>query len=379
VVTPAASDPEVSIVWYHRARDDEPWKVVVTPSWTTMAPGQHTGRPIRTDHLLPSGNYRADLVVDGRVAESVSARYDPPAGYERVVIPELGFSAVIPDTWERSDSPYGIETVLASPESPGSLVLRREEVVHADIDMDEWLRATLDGWVAQVAGTEIGEGTDLANPWSFGADHRVETVYPEAGAWAAIGFSPYLEDHPACGGTAFMTMVSGVDAETTELVSLSLLLNDGAEFEMPTVDAPAASAGFALDVPEGWAGVERPAGGAGAVFTARDCDTGASVAVDTEDASGMLLDDYVDIGVDVYEAEGIRFDARRSTQLRSGEPAVELDYSVVGDGVEATQRQLLAIDGSTAYVVTITTDPGLDDDREDIADQVVDSFEITAT
>jgi hypothetical protein len=29
--------------------------------------------------------------------------------------------------------------------------------------------------------------------------------------------------------------------------------------------------------------------------------------------------------------------------------------------------------------VTITTDPGLDDDREDIADQVVDSFEITAT
>jgi hypothetical protein len=65
--------------------------------------------------------------------------------------------------------------------------------------------------------------------------------------------------------------------------------------------------------------------------------------------------------------------------LRSGEPAVELDYSVVGDGVEATQRQLLAIDGSTAYVVTITTDPGLDDDREDIADQVVDSFEITAT
>jgi hypothetical protein len=317
------------------------------------------------------------------MAESVHTEppgHEPPAGYERVVVPELGFAAEVPDAWQRSDYAYGLETGFRSIGSEGSLVIRRAETMMPDAEVERWVSRTLDAWVADVLGVEqLGEVDDSEEPWAFGADHRVERDYPDIGAWATMGFSPYIAGHPECGGTAFMAMTEGADPETTSFIRDSLVVQQSLP-GIQALDETTAMSGFSIDLSDDWA-LLAPAtsGDAGMVLRAHDCATGARVEIGVRESGGRSLDASVDAVVERHASElaGFELDDRRAVQLPSGEAAIEIDSSFVADALDVSQRELIALDGGDLYLVTVTTPAGGVGD--DVVDEVIGTFALTGT
>ncbi|HET9945575.1 MAG TPA: hypothetical protein VFR56_07975, partial [Actinomycetes bacterium] len=353
----APPDQPVSVVWYYRARPTDTWSVVVDASLQTLVPSmQSTGRPIAVSRDLPAGEYRADILVGGRLAESVRdepPRYEPEPGYDRVVVSELGFTATVPDGWQRDDHAYGVETTFAPPTSDGALVIRRAERLTPDGEITEWAASLLDTWVAAIVGDELGDVVPRTEPWGFGADHAVERDYPDAEAWAAMGFVPYVPDHPECGGTALMAMTSGADDETSSSIRDSIVAQSGL-LGIPVVDGYAGSEGFALDVSNGWAPLDPGASAERTLlFRAHQCSIGARAEVEVSNAAGTSLDESADtlLGAAELELDGFDLAHRRTRRLQGGQAAVDLEYTFVADGTDVTRRQLLALDGSELYVL----------------------------
>ena len=375
-------DQPVSVVWFYRTRPDDPWSVIFEASLQTLVPGPHTtGRPIAVGRYLPAGEYRADVLVGGRLAASVldePGRHEPDSGYERVVVSELGFAATVPVGWQRHDYAYGLETQLASSTSDEALVVRRVESLTPSGDIEQWAGSTLDAWVAAVlGGDELGDVVPNENPWGFGAEHAVERDYPESDAWAAMGFVPYVAEHPECGGTALMAMTSGADDEASSYIGDSIVARPGLP-GVPVVDGNAEMARFSLDVTGGWARLD-PATPAERtmVFRAHHCSLGARAEIEVTDVQGASLDQSVDTLLNAEESELEAFDLvhRRTRELASGHAAVELEYTFVVDGTDVTRQRLLAVDESELYVVTVSRPTGGD---EGVVDDLIGSFALNA-
>lgn len=378
VSTSHDKEPRITIVWYYRGSDDQPWSVIVQPSTTTFAPGYHAGSPVPTGHVLPSGEYRADVYQNGRRTGSVIEEREAPENYRRVVAPELGLSAVIPDEWKRKPRQFGVEAAYGPPDSSAKLILRRSD---ADLPIGQataWLGRELDGWTAEVLGAQ-GETRNEQNPWFLGSSFVAAREYPRTGAWAGIRFSPYAR-YQECGGTTFMAAVTGVDAETAETVKNSLVL-EAPSFQVPVLEGQYESPTFSLAIPAGWAAVERPAGGTGSQVVLRDCSTKTNIRASTEDVSpGTTVDAYVDSILSHYTAnfDQFRLATRQSVALQSGERAIDITYTWVSNGTAVAQTQRYAIRGSTAYFMTFTVRPGDVPRFAEVGNAVLQSFAITS-
>jgi len=378
---------QVAVVWYYRGSGDDPWDVIWEPSLTTTTPDWWANRPLSTAHLLPTGDYRADVYVADHVVHVEPVSYGMPQGYERVVVPDLGFQAVVPEAWEPQIRALGKETAYTAPDGESALVLGRREGIWPDVDgdLEGHLDHMLDDWVTDEFGHDASDGATASTDesWYLGLGWARFREYPAADTWAAVGFAPYATD-PGCGGTVYMTMITGHSRIEADLVYDSLLLDPNMALTADTVHGSIAGEGWTIVSPEGWVGVHRPPGGTGSQFATRQCETGASAALDSvavddapELAAGGTLDDVVDDVVsDVTDGdEPVVLVYRRSTRLSSGESAVEVGFRYSSGDMPLDQRQLYSLDGSTMYVLTVTTPDGY----RAVGNQIIGSFHLTPT
>jgi hypothetical protein len=381
------SDPSVSVVWYHRAGPADPWDVVIDPSIGTVEAGRHGNLLLPTSRPLPAGSYRADVYVDGRIARA-EAGFEGTGSDERVVVPDLGVSAVVPAGWDLDVRTAGVETAVGPSDAPDALVFRRVEGTWPDADMDlgEWLDATLDEWVADQVGADA---TDGAQPVAEGEDSYVvglpderERWYPEAGVRAGIGLWSYAGD-PYCGGALFMTLIRDDGTDVPARVWGSMVLDWAAIDRVAARAGHVAMDGWSMDLPAGWVGVEDAQSGTGGLLAAQECLSGASLVVDAEEvvADEVAGPDALDAVVDtrVWDlmagVEGLARERTEATVLAGGEPAVDVTLVTAIDGFEIEHRQLYALDGTTLYTVTATV-PG-DSDYDEVVDGAFDSFALT--
>jgi hypothetical protein len=374
-------------VWYHRPPPDDIWSVVLEPTAATLA--AYTGGPVPASEILPDGEYRADVYVDGRLVDRVveNNREGWNDTGEPLVAPELGIGGVVGADWRRQDRPFGVEvayTAPSTPESAPSLVLRRDEGQRPDGDVDDWMDTTLDDWVAQKAGEEVVDGRAEVSDepqWFLGLPLVRVHEYP--GVRAFIGYGPYFSDladpraHPDCGGTTFMALVSETPEALTAYESLFLESNGRVIAAVPEQDD------MAVEIPEGWAAAEWSAAGTmGSRLAARDCATGANLRVTTaafEPAASF--EQYAQDRIAEYDRQldGFQLYSERTATVTGGREAVELAYGFVADGTGLTRRELLAVEGTTVHSLTFTTPADLEDDYAADRDSVVQSFRLTRT
>ena len=388
VVRPDVADThiDVAIVWYHRVDPAHRWDVVHDASSVTAAPGDHGHTPIPTYHALPTGDYRADIYADGRLSRTVTA-WDGAPGDLRVVVPDLGFSAVAPPDWTVRPREHGVETAVGSDAAPDALVFRRTEGARPDVDRDveDWLDDTLDEWIATQAGPEVAESavdeTDEES-WYLGlTDIRVHE-YPDAGLWAAVGIQPYAFD-PFCGGTVFMTMVRDADSDVVAAVRDSLVLDFASTPRLEWFTGEVVTDGWSVVLPDDWVGADMTFVGPDDRFAAQECRSGAGLEIDTEEVTEDQLTgtdpltDLVDVRVEglIAGIDGLTLAARDETELAGRDPAVDVTLTRTLDGFTIEHRVLYVLDGTTLTTLTFTV-PG-EGGYDDVVDQAFDSFALT--
>jgi hypothetical protein len=381
VETEDAPESDVAIAWYYRADPGQRWNVILQPSWATVVPGDHAYDFLPTYHALPAGEYRADVYADGRLSRAV-APWDGPAGHERVVVPDLGFSAVVPPGWSVTPGEHGVQAAVGPDAAPEALVVRRTEGVWPDAegDVDGWLDDTLTEWVASEVGTDmVANGVDVTEeqPWYLGLDNIHVHDYPDAGVWAATGILPYAID-PYCGGTQFMTLVRTDDPDALTVLH-SLMLDFGTTQTLQPLTGSVETDAWAVDLPLDWVGTDLALVGAHDRFAAQDCRSRAGLSIESEElTAGGSLVDVASARVDARLADGdltrVRDDVER--RLPFGDPAVDVALATTVDGVEIEHRLVYVSDGTTLTTLAFTV-PG-DGDFDDDIDRAIDSFRLTA-
>jgi hypothetical protein len=376
------ADVDTSIVWYYKAPGLSTWSVMLFPSASTLAPGRNMNLLYPTGHLLPSGDYRADVYVDGEMVDSLFEERSADDRVRRVDITELGLSAVLPSTWIRQASTYGVDVKYGPASGSETFITRRREGMHPPegTELRDWLSQQLNQTVDEFFVGVTG-GVDNEDPRYLGLDNVVVREFPEFGVWAATGYKPYAKD-VMCGGAVFTAIVSDVDGESRAEVAQSLVL-ELSGFEVTPITGRHMTSGFSLEVPDGWTAADRPVGGTGSNFSARDCTTTSNVlATQTELEEPLTVEDDVKRAIAYYEANFSEFSliSQEAIELASGQRAVRIEYSWVnGEGDAAnpvTQRQLFAIDGSKEFVMTITTRTGEAAATAELADDLISSFQI---
>jgi hypothetical protein len=383
VGTSDVPDTDVAIVWYHRVDPDHHWDVIRDASRITATPGFHDHMWIPTYHALPAGEYRADIYTDGRLSRTDTA-WDGALGDQRVVVPDLGFSAVAPPDWTVGPLVHGVETAVGSDTVPDALVFHRREGAWPDVDrdVDDWLDDTLDEWVATQAGPEVvGSAVDETGEgsWYLGLDDIRERAYPAAGLWAAVGIQPYALD-PYCGGTVFMTVVRDPDSAVVAAVRDSLVLDLASTPMLEPFMGPVDTDGWSVELPDGWVGADLTLVGADDRFAAQECRSGAGLEIDTEEVTEDELTgtdpltDLVDARVEwlIAGIDGLSLAARDDTRLAGGDRAVDVTLATTMDGFAIEHRVLYVLDGTTLTTLSFTV-PG-DGDYDDVVDRAFDSF-----
>jgi hypothetical protein len=382
--TPDEPDTEVAIVWYHRADPERPWDVIDDASLSTAVPGDHDNTPIPTYHPLPAGEYRADVYsTDGRLSRTVTSWGGAP-GDQRVVVPDLGISAVVPPGWSVTSREHGVETAIGYGAAPDVLVFRRTEGKRPDADreLDDWLNDTLDEWIATRTGPDVIESAlDVTDDhwWYLGLwDIRVRE-YPDANVRAFIGVAPYAID-PYCGGTVFMTLVRDPDSAVVATVVDSLVLDQAATSTLDPFTDLVDGDEWSVELPEYWVGAYLTPVGAEDRFAAQDCISGAWMSIETEEvpedeiAGSDPLPHIADTRVTglIDSIDGLTREGWDETELASGDPAVDVTLATTIDGFAIEHRVLYVLDGTTLTTLSFTV-PG-DGDYDDVVDRAFDSF-----
>lgn len=386
VETPDVRDTDVAIVWYHRVDPDHGWDVVRDASRITATPGLHDRTWIPTYHALPAGEYRADIYTDGQLSRTV-ATWEGVPGDRRVVVPDLGFSAVAPPDWTVRPREHGVETAIGSDAVPDALVFRRTEGVWPDVDrgVEDWLDDTLDEWVATQAGPEVADSAvDVTDDgwWYLGlTDIRVHE-YSDADVWAAIGVLPYAID-PYCGGTVFMTLVRDADSVVVPAVRDSMVLDLASAGTLQPFTGWVDNDGWSVELPADWVGADLTLVGADDRFSAQECRSGAGLDIETEEVAEdeltgtAPLADVVDARVEglIAGIDGLTLEGRDDTRLAGGDQAVDVTLATTIDGIAIEHRQLYVLDGMTLYTLSFTV-PG-DGGYDEVIDQAFESFALT--
>lgn len=384
-----ADDRPISIVWYVRPSGDDVWVPILRPSLNSWLPDQNRNLFWSTDAVLPAGDYRADVYLDGALAHRLHAAYDAGVDLERVVVPELGLSVAIPPEWERKDDGlrFGLEASFGPRRGSPLLFVRREEGALPTGDLERWATSGMDAWVAErLAGGVVRRGEVNGGAFLLGYP-GVNRVYqsPDTVARGWAGFSSYATQQQ-CGGTLFGALIVRQDpseeaARLFEAVERSLVL-DVDPLRLPTLEDRVEGSGFSVVIPNGWSAAA-PAAGTSGRFVIRDCRTGVNVLVSGEEiTAGTSVDAYAEAGLESLRSGAFpEFEliTRRRVELASDEVAVILDYTWTSDGLPIRQRQLYALGGSRGFVMTFTAPARLFPSVEATSEDVLESFRVVAS
>jgi MFS family permease len=372
--SPLAGEP-VSIVWYYRPSDLDPWAVLYQPSISTIDPGDHLDRWWSIDRVAPAGEYRADVYSGGQLARRLSAvdsdwwtveglRSDD---FRWVQAPDLGITAIIPRDWVliTGSTRPGVEVVYGG--ETGHVAFKRADGTPRD-NMEEradaWSGVWLDNWGIALPETGITD-LDPDNGWYLEFDERI-VDQSTAGLWIGVGHRQYLvagdtgllldPADPTCPGTTVMTLVQSDDAAVADTIwwSQSLqALPAQATIESIRLASPFVSPQFSLEFPEGWV-----AAGCPGKFSASAPDQAANVIVDAESAPASLAA-YVDEAVAAYGDHETFPDfellSRRSLDLTAGMRGEEIEFTWTSQELDVFQRQLYTTAGTSVYLFTFTT------------------------
>ena len=368
---------DLSLVWYHRAVETEPWAVVLVPSLKTMTPGRHLAHPITADATLPVGEYRVDVYHQGSLVGRAFGTHGPLQVTSHRAIPDLGVSMVMPDAWERDAgfSEYGTAAAFGLPGDTPQVFLRRDE--GAAPSGSDGLRSLVDEWTREFfpADEDLTGATDVADPYFLGLSPVVARDYPEIG-WRAVGAFSSYGSSDQCPGTLLMALYIPDDVPLAAVNSI-VLAQELLRVPQLAGDYHSTAYGFTVRIPSGWDAFEVPRqrGVSTSQFVARECASGANVRIGSEPAD-MSLAEYVELNLEALrEFDDFDLLGRTSLTLPSGVAAERVRYTWSAPHA-VLQDQLYAIDGSTGYFATITTDLSAASDLADEVEAIVASFDV---
>lgn len=371
------------VVWYHRAEDGLTWALLPVPTKITMHGGGTLDRPIRAGSLLKTGEYRADVYVDGRRIE-FETTYESDDSLVRYESRRLGVSVVVPDDWYVWQDD-GVQWKLGPDEETG-IVVRRVEGLSPGFDVDgvgDYLEGQLGAWGA----TSADGGLNAAeSPWLLGLpDVVVKESDPDADGFADVvegaGLASFAKSW-RCGGTVFMIRAASTDDSPSAWGLYDSVVLERDADTLPEQDPVLQAGGVSLEVPTWWDAAIRPAGSAGDLFSAQDCDGGANLKLTTEEHEGDLaayVDDRVALYSDGSYAPGFTLESRSSIDIPGADAAEMLVYTWLPEGYTQPLRDwdIYAQRGTTLAYADITTSAAdLDYYREDL-DIILPSMAMT--
>jgi hypothetical protein len=270
-------------------------------------------------------------------------------------------SLVVPDDWyEWWDD--GVEWHLGPDEYTG-VTVRRVEGMVPDQDVGAYLDHELSTWWVTSADTGLSPVDD---GWLFGLPEVVVKEGEDldgdglADIVEAAGLAPYASEW-GCGGALFTVRTT----ETADSPS-AWRLYDSIVLERPLDGIPAQDEvleanGVSVEVPSWWDAAIRPAGSTGDLFSAKDCQDGASLLLSTDEYEGDLST-YVDESLDYYqgapdEYPAFTLESRTPLEVSGADSAELLVYTWVPDGYAEPIRQwqMYAMRGDAVAYGTITT------------------------
>lgn len=367
-----------SIVWYYRSSPDERWALFTDASLATLTPAVHAGL-WRVDRPLPEGQYRADVYdADGLVRRELtsdtwwSSRDLDPDDFRRVQAPDLGVSAVVPESWELVAHEPGVEVVFGSDD--GSVAFRRVEGTTAT-EMDpallEWAQPLLESWGVE---EDLADQTAQDANWYLNLPQTL-VRREQAGVWAAVGHQQYLApddkpgaiftaeqiEHESCPGTTLMTAIQSDDVGVADTVWWSqaiLAAPNAATVEEIGLQGTFASPSFALEIPDDWEAAACPDS-----FVGFHRDGAAFAVLQSFEFTGSLDELTASVASELVTDDNAVGD---EVTLQNDAPAVVF-------GADSANRVLAAVSGERAYILVLTALDATAAVDADL-DLIVDSF-----
>jgi hypothetical protein len=364
-------DHSMSIIWYYRQEIDRPWTLMIGPTDATLEAGSHLG--YWELGLLPDGEFRADVFVEGYSVGQVvakgsywSAQGLDASNFRRVQIPDLGLRVVVPNDWVVLSETPGVEIVYGSDD--GAAAFRRIEGAARE-DLENGLNAWSETWFEGrgIPSLTAEESSELSSDsWYLGFEDHV-SIQLRDDLYRGAGHSQYLtasedryfsiEDvaHATCPGTTVMTLIQA-DLATARTVWLSQELYGqlfSVSVEEMGLTGHFASPHFSVDIPTGWIAAGCPAN-----FVALEGEADANFLVDSE-AITTELPAYVDAQIAAYQtttdfANFVLLE-RKNIELSNGVPAEEIAFTWTSGENDVQQTQIFSAAGDRMYFLTFTT------------------------
>lgn len=349
------------VVWYYRPDDTVAWGVLTEPSMTSIRGTGHLDFPVSAGWLLDTGEYRAD-VYSGSRRMVFETTYDSDASLARYESQRLGISMVVPAEWaEWIDD--GVEWHLGPDEQTGVTVRRVEGMVPGE-DVDLYLADQLDTWWATSGDVDM---TPLDDGWMFGIPNVIVREGEDldedgfADTVDAAALAPYTSTGD-CGGALFTVRTSSTaDSPTARRLYDSIVLERALD-RLPPHGEVLEADGISLTVPSWWDAAIRPPGGTGNLFSAKDCEGGASLLLSTDQADDRDLAGYIEDSIDYYVESPADFpswtlESRTALDVAGADAAELLVFTWIPDGSTdpVRQWQMYGMRGGTVAYGTITT------------------------
>lgn len=215
----------ISMVWYHQPGDGQPWAVLTVPTLSTLTESAF-GERVHAGVALPSGRYRVDVYLDGRLAGIAATVVDGADDHQRVFWHDVGLRLAVPG-WEQNGRypGQGIEFQDPTDASRKAVAVRFEGWPDLTADRDTM------GFVLDAATEAFFPEADLGltTGHEFGQflDHAdsLTRVYPNGDLWAGMIFAPYCAD-PEGLGTLIAVWVAGPGDAWKQPIIDSIALND---------------------------------------------------------------------------------------------------------------------------------------------------------
>jgi hypothetical protein len=388
-------DTSLSIIWYYRASPGEAWGVLVTPSTWTFEAGKHAELVWPLERILPKGEYRADLYLEGRRVRRLMSEDDwwaakglQASKFKWLELPDLGLSVVVPETWRLMDRQPGVEATIGG--AGGRVAFHRDDGVGSEdlpTDLSHWTSARAEEWRVPW-DTTANAPADVVGFLGFDK-YQIQAGGP--GRLAGIGHTQYMvapeggelattdAEHASCPGTAVKTVVQSTDVAVSRVIWLSLRLAPVHTVNAPDVRMlnPFQSPQFSIEYPPNWKTMGCPGR-----FVGIAPEQDENVFVSAERYAGTLTE-YVKSNLMVFqngdEFPGFHVEEQVPIELASGVRGERIRYTWRPSAdLEVRQTLVLAVAGGRGYALTFTTTVEADHDGPSL-DLLLASFGPRAT